>query len=101
MTEGFDISLVRWGRDVRLVLSGDLDLAAVSEFKAALARAAREAHSRVVLDLSATTSVDATLMGALEAGRRAAAARGVTFILVNVRSPVRQALAEGLTATRG
>jgi anti-sigma B factor antagonist len=79
------------GGAIRLVLAGELDLAAKPEFEAALS-AAQADSDRVLLDLSALTLIDcaalSTIYAAAERGRREEAA----LILVGPRGQVRRLL---------
>ncbi len=79
------------GGTVRLVLAGELDLAAQPEFKAALDSAQADSD-RVLLDLSALTLIDcaalSTIFAAAERGRR----EGAALTLFDPRGQVRRVL---------
>jgi anti-anti-sigma factor len=79
------------GGAIRLVLAGELDLAARPEFKAAL-DAAQADSDRVLLDLSALTLIDcaalSTIFTAAERGRREKA----VLIMLGPRGQVRRVL---------
>jgi len=92
--EGFDIVLKTRGGTARVILSGALDLAAVSDLRAAFARATEEpAYGTVQVDLARVTFIDSTIIGVLEASRDAAAGRGMTFTATNAHGLVKRALA--------
>jgi anti-anti-sigma factor len=93
VTEGFDIALRTRGGTARLILSGNLDLAAVSDLKEALARVdADPACGTVLVDLTNATFVDSTIIGVLGAGRQAAAERDREFVAVHAQGVVKRAL---------
>jgi anti-anti-sigma factor len=93
VTEGFDIALRTRGGTARLILSGDLDLAAVSDLRAAFARVNAEPACGIVLvDLGRATFIDSTIIGVLEAGRQAVAERDRTFVATHARGLVKRAL---------
>lgn len=79
------------GGTIRLVLAGELDLAAQPHFKAAL-DAAQADSDRVLLDLGALTLIDcaalSTIFAAAEHGRREEA----VLILFDPRGQVRRVL---------
>ncbi len=79
------------GGAIRLILAGELDLAAQPHFKAAL-DAAQTDSDRVLLDLNALTLIDcsalSTIFAAAEQGRREKA----VLILLGPRGQVRRLL---------
>jgi anti-anti-sigma factor len=79
---------------------GELDVAALPELRGAIARAAGGGSrpAQVVLDLSEVTFLDAAVLGALVAERRALQAAGGTLRLAGVSPKLRRLI--GLTGLR-
>jgi anti-sigma B factor antagonist len=74
-----------------LELSGELDIAARDDLRAAIVQAV-EAGSGVTIDLGDTTFLDSEALSALIDGYHAAHAAGVPFKLTGARGPVRRVL---------
>ena len=93
MREGFDIVLKTRGGTARVILSGALDLAAVSDLRAAFARATEgPAYSAVQVDLDRVTFIDSTIVGVLAAARDAAAERALAFTATRAHGLVKRTL---------
>ena len=93
----------RQGDTAYLRASGELDLAAVDDFRAAV-RVARGDATEMIVDLCDLTFIDSIGLSALLDLRHAAAAEGVAFRVKVDEGPVRDAventgLAALLTAT--
>jgi anti-anti-sigma factor len=71
-----------WGSTVRL--RGELDIATLGEVESALADALRASEPEVIVDVSGTTFVDSTTIGALLDARAAADRAGRTVRLRGV-----------------
>ena len=89
-------SLIRHQRDDRMVtlaLAGEVDMDAVDPLTSALEDAlSTPGPVGVVVDLAMVTFMDCAGIGALVAGRNAAAARGCGYTVVNPRRQVRRVL---------
>jgi anti-anti-sigma factor len=69
------------GGEVVVVLEGELDLASVEVFTAALDQALQHPETTVTLDWSALTFIDSSGVGAYVQAFRTAHAAGVTLVL--------------------
>lgn len=85
MDDHFGVELVRADHSARVVLRGDIDLAASAALNAALSEAMAGEH--VIVDLSRTSFIDSTAIGALVMASRAALDAGTTLTVV--RGPAR------------
>jgi anti-sigma B factor antagonist len=74
-----------------LELSGEFDIAARDDLRAAIVRAVATG-SGVTIDLGDTTFLDSEALSALIDGYHAARAAGVLFKLTGARGPVRRVL---------
>ena len=79
------------GGSIRLLLSGELDLAGKTRFYAALA-SAQEDSDRVLLELSALRLIDCAGLAVLFSGARRARREGSALILMHPRGQVRRVL---------
>ena len=79
------------GRSIRLVLAGELDLAAKLYFEAALDSAQTDAR-RVLLDLNALTLIDGACLDTIFAAGRRARREDAELILLRPRGQVRRVL---------
>ena len=79
------------GGAIRLVLAGELDLAAKPEFEAALG-AAQADSDRVLLDLSALTLIDCAALSTIYAAAERGRGEEAVLILVGPRGQVRRLL---------
>jgi anti-anti-sigma factor len=79
------------GGAIRLVLAGELDLAARPEFKAAL-DAAQADSDRVLLDLSALTLIDCAALSAIFAAAEHGRRQEAVLILIEPQGQVRRLL---------
>lgn len=66
----FEIAVVQDGEATRVVLVGEIDLAAAAQLRTALSQAL--SSGRVIIDLSLTTFVDSTAISAFVVAERAA-----------------------------
>jgi anti-anti-sigma factor len=80
MDDHFSVELVRSDHTARVVLRGDIDLAATPALNAALSEAM--AGQRVIVDLSRTSFIDSTGIGALVMASRAATDAGTSLTVV-------------------
>jgi stage II sporulation protein AA (anti-sigma F factor antagonist) len=78
---GFSIDLERDGDGWRIVLSGDIDVAADAHVRAALGRALARTGSHLVIDLSKTTFLDSTGLNDLVLAHKAAQAASVRLVV--------------------
>ncbi len=76
---------------IRLILAGELDLAAHPHFQAALDSAQADSD-RVLLDLSALTLIDCAALGTIFAAAEHPLREGAVLILVEPRGQVRRVL---------
>lgn len=81
--ERFAVEIHSFGSDAVLVLDGDLDAVAQSRLEAAFARVG-DGYTRIVLDLSEVTLIDAAGVGLIHRAQRVTASRGVELVF---RSP--------------
>lgn len=79
------------GGTIRLILAGELDLAANLHFEATL-DAAQADSDRVMLDLSALTLIDCSGLGTVYAAAERARREGTALILLEPRGQVRRLL---------
>jgi anti-anti-sigma factor len=79
------------GGTIRLVLVGELDLAAQHHFEADL-ESAQHHSDRVVLDLRALSLIDCACVGTIFAAARRARDEGAVLILLAARGAVRRVL---------
>jgi anti-anti-sigma factor len=79
------------GGSIRLILAGELDLAAHPTFQAAL-DSARADSDRVLLDLSALTFIDGDALAIIFAAAERLHREGAALILVEPRGQVRRVL---------
>jgi anti-sigma B factor antagonist len=86
MNDHFGVELVRTDHTALVVLRGEIDLEATTALNAALAEAM--AGERVIVDLSRTSFIDSTGVGALAMASRAAADAGTTLTVVRGPSKV-------------
>jgi anti-anti-sigma factor len=84
------------GGTIRLVLAGELDLAARPHFKAAL-DAARADSDRVLLDLGALTLIDCAALSTIFDAAERGLSEDAALILIDPRGQVRRVL--GLVGT--
>jgi anti-anti-sigma factor len=91
---GLAVSLAPAEPGVTLIaLDGEVDLASVSAFTAALNRAVAETDDCVVVDMAGLTFCDAAGLGALAVAHSALARRGRLLTVVNARGQRRRMLA--------
>ncbi|HVB27878.1 MAG TPA: STAS domain-containing protein [Mycobacteriales bacterium] len=89
MTAGIDIHLDELPDDhVLVTVAGDVDVTTVARLREALHVLYEKRLQRLVLDLSAVTTADVTLLATLVAARRAAASRGCSLVLRAPSRPV-------------
>jgi anti-sigma B factor antagonist len=79
------------GSTIRLVLAGELDLAAEPEFKAAL-HTARAESDRVLLDLTALTLIDCAALSTIFAAAEGSDGKEAVLVLFEPRGQVRRML---------
>lgn len=79
---GFAVDLERDGDGWRIVLWGDIDVAADPHVRAALGRALARTGSHLIIDLSHTTFLDSTGLNDLVLAHKAAAAASVRLEVV-------------------
>jgi anti-anti-sigma factor len=77
----------------RLAVTGEIDLATVDRFSAAMTGLLAEGHtSRVIVDFEQVTFLDSSGVAALMAARRLADQGRMDFVVVNCRSTIRRVL---------
>jgi anti-sigma B factor antagonist len=79
--EGFAVDVVPSGDGWRIVLTGDIDVAAHDALRAAIAKTLARTASHVVIDLSATTFLDSTGINGLVLAYKAAEAADVRLVV--------------------
>jgi anti-anti-sigma factor len=79
------------GGSIRLLLDGELDLAAVAQFRTAL-DAAQDDSGRVVLDLGALSLIDCAALSVLAAGADRRRRDGAVLIVLSPRGQVQRVL---------
>lgn len=77
---------------LRVVVTGELDVLSASELRGALARRPQEGCSSVVIDLDGVTFIDCTGLSALLACQQEVAATGGTFSLGALSAAVTRVL---------
>lgn len=94
---------IRTDADVRLVLSGEIDVATVGQVRdAVIALLVREKPPAIVLDFENVSFIDSTGIGELVRCHRAAAVSGSTLTVENLAPfPRRQLWATGLLGLFG
>ena len=78
----FDLRVVRDGRSMRIVPSGELDIATTPELEQVLDEAAADGVTEIVLDLRELTFMDSTGLRALAQANSRAGERGVMLSII-------------------
>jgi anti-sigma B factor antagonist len=87
---GLTVRDVEAGREHRLVLAGELDIASAPLLEDTIASLAANGTGRIVVDLSGVTFMDSTGLRALLSGDKLCAANGQAFALSGASGPVRR-----------
>ena len=80
------------GDQLRLAVTGDIDIATREAFERGVAEAIAKKPTTIVVDMAAVPFMDSTGIGVLVRGLTTFSADGGTFYLVNCRPPIRRAL---------
>ena len=88
----FEVSSVRFGRAVHLVLSGELDMATTPILDRWLSRATSNGNAEVIVDLDKVSFIDVTGLRALMRAADQARRSGQRFALVKAPEVVRRVI---------
>ena len=89
MSRDFAITDRKAGRDAHVVaVRGEIDLFTVPEFKDRISEPIDAGRSTVIVDLSATTFIDSSSLGALIGAHRRLKLRGGSLVVVCDNDPI-------------